>query len=626
MLKLSFNARLVAGIDHDLHLLKRHLPYDETDHVLNIAFNILAGGRRVEHLERLRNHAVYLDALGAVRTPDPTTAGDFCRRSVTPIENRGAVPVEIRSAHGFTRDILYKLDEFVRLCSPVSRGRAVYNNMHVWAKIRRRVLVERLSKRTACREFDLHWSTLEKILACDEPPGYRAAGPRVKPKLGPFLSVIHQILETDRSAPPKQRHTAARIYHRLRSEFGYRGGLSVVRDAVRAWRRRQAQVFVPIAHGPEEAQADFGRAELVLAGQPVKAALFVMTVPVSGALFRCVFPRECTESCLEGHIRAFTFFGGVPRRISYDNTRIAVFKIIQRRGDALTEAFERLKSYYLFDSHFCLVRRPNEKGHVENLVGYARRDFLVPVPVADDFPSLNDVLTQRYREDLTRRAWGQTATNAERLAGQLPAFLPVLATPFDPSRVVSSRVNSLSLVQFDTNNYSVPVRHAHQRVTLRAGIETVCIECDGQLNAEHRREWGQSQMVFHWVHYLRLLEHKPGAPDYARPLLGVTLPDCFAVLRRRWEEADPANGTVEFIRVLMLHEDFSSEEPTSAVQAALLLPTIKAADVRVLLERTREDPADPLSLESRPHLKAIRVGRPDLKGYCELLAGGEAQP
>jgi hypothetical protein len=144
--------------------------------------------------------------------------------------------------------------------------------------------------------------------------------------------------------------------------------------------------------------------------------------------------------------------------------------------------------------------------------------------------------------------------------------------------------------------------------------------------AEHRREWGRHQTVFDRVHYLRLLERKPGALDYARPLKGVHLPDGFGVLRRRLEEADPRGGAVEFIRVLLLHEDFTSEELTAAVRAALPLPTIKAADIRVLLERGREGPATPLSLEGRPHLKAIRVGRPDLKGYGALLAGGEARP
>lgn len=502
----------------------------------------------------------------------------------------------------------------------------MYNNMHNWAEIRRRVLVEGLSKRAACRQFDLHWSTLEKILSLGEPPGYQSARPRVKPKLGPFLKIITEILEADRSAPPKQRHTAVRIYHRLRNEFGYRGGPSVVGDAVRAWHRRHAEVFVPIEHGPDEAQADFGLAELVIAGRAVKAALFVMTLPSSDALFCCLFPRECTETFLEGHARAFTFFGGVPRRVSYDNTRIAVSRIVDRRGQILTEAFERLKSYYLFDSHFCLVRRPNEKGHVENLVGYARRNFLVPVPVADDFPSLNDMLIKKCHENLTRCVRGQAATNAERLERQLPALLPLPATPFDPARVVSTEVNSLSLVRFDTNDYSVPDRYAHQRVTLRAGIEAIRIECNGQVIAEHGRDWGRHQTVFHWIHYLGVLERKPGALDCARPLQGLCLPESFQVLRSRLEAADPRQGTREFIRVLRLHEEFGPAELTAAVQAALRLPTITVADVRVLLQRTREDPAPPLSLESRPQLKAIQVRRPELRGYSQLLGEREAQP
>ena len=287
----------------------------------------------------------------------------------------------------------------------------------------------------------------------------------------------------------------------------------------------------------------------------------------------------------------------------------SALKITNRRGDILTEAFTRLKSYYLLDSHFCLVRRPNEKGHVENLVGYARRNFLVPVPVADDFQSFNDILIKRCRDDLTRRVRGQTATNAERLERQLPAFLPVPPTPFDSLRVVPARVNSLSLVRFNTNDYSVPDRHAHQRVTVRAGIDTVQIECDGQVIAEHRRDWGRHQQVFNWVHYLGVLERKPGALDFARPLKGLSLPESFQVLRTRLEQADPQKGTAEFIRVLRFHEDFSFEELTEAVQAALRLPTIKAADIRVLLERGREDPATPLNLESRPHLKTIQVAR-----------------
>src|SRR4051794_18098278 len=253
--------------------------------------------------------------------------------------------------------------------------------MDKWAEIRRRVLVDGLGKRAACREYGIHYKTLKKILTHAEPPGYRRTVPRRPSALDPLLPVVHQILKDDTKEPRKQRHTAVRIYRRLRDEHGFAGRLTVVKDAVRAWRARHAEVFVPLAHPPGEAQVDFGEAEVILDGRPTKVAVFVMTLPYSDALFCCAFPRECTEAFLEGHARAFAFFGGVPRRISYDNLKIAVAKITGGRQRRVTDEFLRLKSHHLFEAHFCPVRRPNEKGHVETLVGFARRNFLVPVPV-----------------------------------------------------------------------------------------------------------------------------------------------------------------------------------------------------------------------------------------------------
>jgi transposase len=251
----------------------------------------------------------------------------------------------------------------------------VFTDMENWAEIRRRVLVDGQSKRSVCREFDIHWDTLQKVLNHPEPPGYRRDAPRPRPKLEPFLPVIHQILEEDRKAPKKQRHTARRIFERLRDEYGYTGGKTIVKEAVAAWKGPRAEVFIPLTHRPGEAQVDFGEAEVTLDGQSTKVALFVMTLPYSDAIFVCAFPRECTEAFLEGHVRAFAFFGGVPRRISYDNLKIAVARILGGRDRRLTPEFLRLKSHHLFESHFCRVRRPNEKGHVETLVGYARRNF-----------------------------------------------------------------------------------------------------------------------------------------------------------------------------------------------------------------------------------------------------------
>jgi transposase len=200
--------------------------------------------------------------------------------------------------------------------------------MEIWAEVRRRVLAGEISKREACREYHLHWDTLQKILEHAEPPGYRRREPRPKPTLGPFLPVIHAILEADRQAPKKQRHTARRIFDRLREEHAYTGCESIVRAAVADWKKTTAEVFVPLAHPPGEAQVDFGHAEVVVAGQRVTAAFFVMTLPHSDAFFVRAFPKECTESFQDGHVRAFEHFGGVPTRISYDNSKVAVSQLV----------------------------------------------------------------------------------------------------------------------------------------------------------------------------------------------------------------------------------------------------------------------------------------------------------
>jgi len=286
--------------------------------------------------------------------------------------------------------------------------------MHEWTEIRRKVLVEGASKRSIRRDYGVGAETLEKILANTEPPGYRTAAPRPKTKLGPYLDVISEILASDRDAPPKQRHTAKRIFERLRDEHGYSGGITQVKEAVALNRRHGAEVFVPLSHRPGEAQFDFGQATVEIAGVRRKAAFAVMSLPYSDAFHVSAYPKECTETFQAAHVAAFTFFGGVPRRTAYDNTTIAVSKIIGRER-ALTREFLRLESHFLFDHRFCRVGRGNEKGHVESLVGYGRRNFMVPVPVCSSFSELNARLEAACRADLDRQVRGKSGTKAELL-------------------------------------------------------------------------------------------------------------------------------------------------------------------------------------------------------------------
>jgi transposase len=498
----------------------------------------------------------------------------------------------------------------------------VLTNMEIWAEVRRRVLAGEISKRQACREYHLHWDTLQKILEHAEPPGYRRREPRAKPTLGPFLPVIHQILEADRQAPRKQRHTARRIFDRLREEHGYTGCESIVRAAVADWKKTTAEVFVPLAHPPGEAQVDFGHAEVVIAGGRVTAAFFVMTLPHSDAFFVRAFPKECTESFQDGHVRAFEYCGGVPTRISYDNSKVAVAAITGARGRTPTREFLRLASHFLFGYRFCRVRRPNEKGHVEAMVGFARRNFMVPVPEADSWEALNAELARRCRDDLARRVRGKEQPKAELLAAERASLRPIPGNAFEARRVELAQANSLSLVRFDGNDYSVPTAYAHQAVTVVGGLDEVRLVCRDRLVARHRRHWGKEHVTFDPVHYLALLERKPGAFDHARPLERWELPGQFAVLRRRFEAAWGETGVRHFIQVLRLLEKCSLGELATAVERALAIGATTADAVRVLLEVTRESPVALFRLDGRPHLAGVSVPRPDLGAYHALRAGG----
>jgi hypothetical protein len=348
----------------------------------------------------------------------------------------------------------------------------------------------------------------------------------------------------------------------------------------------------------------------------------VMTLPYSDAIFCQVFPHECTEAFQEGHKRAFEFFfGGVPRRISYDNSKIAVAKITGGRGREVTREFLRLEGHYLFTHHFCLVRRPNEKGHVENLLGYARRNYLVPVPETDSLEELNAQLLERCRKDLGRKLRGKRATKGELLAEEQAWLLAIPGQAFEARRVKLAKANSLSLVRFECNDYSVPTEYAHHDVTVIGGIEEVRLVVGDQLVARHPRHWGKEHIEFDPIHYLALLERKPGALDYAKPLENWELPDCFGVLRRRQEAELERHGTREFIKVLRVLEHATLPELSGAVEYALSIGANSADAVKLILQSRREQPVNLFCLDGRPHLKGIHVPPPDLQVYQSLRVG-----
>ncbi len=443
-------------------------------------------------------------------------------------------------------------------------------DMDKWTRIRRDVLAGGMSRRAACKKFNLNFRTIQKILEYHEPPGYRRKAARVKPKIGKFIPIIHEILEADKKVHPKQRHTGKRIFERLCKEYGYTGKITVVRDEIRRWKQATAEVFMPLSHPPGEAQFDFGEARAIYRGREIKAMFCVMSLPYSDAFFCQAFPRECTETFQEGHVRAFEFFGGVPSRISYDNSKIAVAKIVGRRGEKPTHEFLRLQSHYLYGHHFCLVRRPNEKGHTEGLVKFARSNFMVPVPRFDDFEQFNQKLAEDCRNDLIRKLRGKTGTKSELLEDDRLAMLPIPGNRFEARRVNNAKTNSLSLVRFDRNDYSVPTQYAHREVTAVGSLDRVRIVADSHVIAEHVRDWESENVHYDPVHYLALLERKPNGLDFGKPFQQWNLPGGFDILRRRLESESGGEGRREFIKVLRLLESHPPHELGKAIDRALL--------------------------------------------------------
>ena len=294
---------------------------------------------------------------------------------------------------------------------------------------------------------------------------------------------------------------------------------------------------------------DFGEALVVIAGVEQKAHYLAMDLPHSDDCFVAAFPAETTEAFLEGHVRAFAYFGGVPTRILYDNTKIAVAKILGGEQRQRTRSFSELQSYYLFADKFGRPARGNDKGKVEGLVGYARRNFMVPIPRASSWEELNLRLEADCRKRRERRLRGHTETIGDRFERDRAVMLPLPAAPYEACEKISARVSSLSLVRYRSNDYSVATEYGHRQVWVKGYVHEVVIACGSEVIARHQRSYEREAVIFDPLHYLALLEQKTRALDQAAPLAGWQLPECFAQLRRLLEARLKKHGSREYVQV-----------------------------------------------------------------------------
>jgi transposase len=477
------------------------------------------------------------------------------------------------------------------------------------------------------RKFGVHRRMVRQALASAVPPERRYRQ-RVRPALEPVAGFIEQILEADRRAPRKQRHTARRIYHRVRTEMPeHPVAESTVRNHVNERRRALGllggPVFVPQAYAwGSEAQVDWYEATAELAGQAVTLQVFCMRAMASGGAFHRAYRSATQQAFLEAHELAFQYFGGVFRLLRYDNLSSAVRKVLRGRQRVETEQFIAFRSHWRFQAEFCMPAAGHEKGGVEGENGYFRRNHWVPVPQAADLGILNELLLVWCQEDEHRQISGRDQTVGAALAIERDHLLAPAAEGFDLAEVSFPTVDGSGCVVVKTNAYSTPVRPG-TRVQAKLYPAHLEVWHEGGCVARHERCYARRQQILDLEHYLEVLEHKPGALAGSKPLeqwrRAGRGPASFDVFWQRLNERHGRQqGTRAMIGVLRLGRQFGDDGLRTAVEAALALGCSDAEAVRYLLT------ADQLTRAAAPAAAVGALARydrpmPRLDGYDQLL-------
>jgi transposase len=496
--------------------------------------------------------------------------------------------------------------------------------------IRRAYFDEHKSIRAIAKELGHGRDTVAAALVAEPViPQYSLTTPRAAPKLGEHKARIEQLLAENATRPRKQRYTTHKIYEALLPQ-GYAGSEVSVRRYVAHLRKVEAkrEVYLPLEFDPgQDAQVDWGEAEVVLAGERVTAQLFVLRLCYSRKLFVRAYPTQRQEAFFDGHVAAFHYLGGIPRRLTYDNLSTAVLRVLQGRNRAEQQAFIAFRSYYLFDSRFCTPGQGHEKGGVESGVGFARRNFLVPLPEVGDYEALNALLLAACQADDQRTVDRQPQPIGQMWQAERAQLRPLPAHDFACCVTRPVALNAYSQVEFETNRYSVPVEVAYRQLLLKAYPFRIDILHQDQVVAVHRRSYGHKEDVYEPLHYLPLLEQRPGAFEHARPLRQwrSQWPHVYEQLLAHLRAHQPEGEAIpEFVRILGLQRDYPVALMEQAISAALAHGGAHLEGIRLRLRQLQQPDTSPapLDLSTRPHLAALGQAPVNLRQYEALLEGG----
>lgn len=491
--------------------------------------------------------------------------------------------------------------------------------------------VYKKSIREIVRDYGHSRNTVRKALR-DLPPKYERQRPAASPVMDPYREVILSWLRQDTQMPKKQRHTAHRVYRRLVEEYDFQGAESTVRRYVRRLKivagLSHKEAYIPLENDPgKEAEVDWGEAWAIIGGTGQKVNLFCMRPKYSGKDFVRAYPHARQEALFDGHIHAFHYYGGIFPCLIYDNLSSAVLRVLRGKERIEQEAFIAFRSYYTYEAHFCNPGKGNEKGGVEGIVGYARRNYLVPVPEVDSFEELNALLLSRCLAHSADRISGKDETIEAMFTAERPLLLTLPAVDYPVIKLFSAGVDHYSTVKVDGNRYSVPTDYAGLKVNVQLGVDRLSIYHEQRLIAGHVRVFGKGKWQLDPFHYLKLLSQKTQAFDSARPI-------------RQWRENWPATyesllrhfrnknghgkGAKEFIKVLMLLPDYPQGWIDDAIEKTLDLGLSDAAALKLLLEHRlgKKDEVTPMPMHAHPELAGFQVAPPDLELYRALLGGG----
>ncbi len=475
-----------------------------------------------------------------------------------------------------------------------------------------------VSARQIATQLGVGRDTIRKALANAEPTPYTRTSPHAAPVFGLFAALVDAILEADRTAPRKQRHTASQIFRRLVNEHQYTGGYDQVRRHLKSRRQAARDTFVPLDHPPgHRCEADFGHIHVDFPDGRRLVPVLVMTWSSSNAPFAVALPTERTEAILHGMSEAFAFFGRVPHEVWWDNPTTVAIHILRGRERTLHSRYAALASHFLFAAKFCLPRTPREKPRVENRVKDLERMWATPVPVVADLAALNAHLRQCCVTARERTCGGNVETVAVRFARDRAAALPLPRHPFDACVVDSGAVDKYQTVAFDGNRSSVPRRWAFRAVTVKGFIDRIDLVADGRVVASHARCYGRHERVLDPLHFLAILQERPATLDHAPVSRDWALPPVFAQLRTRLEADHGGRGGVrQHIRVLQLLARFPLAVVEIAVTAALARDRPTAAAITAAADRLATATTTPTDTALSP----IPVPRPDLTRFDRLLS------